>query len=123
MKITRQLRIGFKDEFTPAKLLTVAHYFGISNANACLFCLNWQYDVNGIPFRNQAEMTAPSSNFLFLHFTKEQLTRAEDIARGYGISLLQLAKRAIKDTAESIEDKTFEPYHPKVLAYFRGGNV
>lgn len=121
MNITRQLRIGNRDDFTPAKLQYIADHFKISNANACLFALHWEYGISGKPFGNFQLKGAGMSKTIFLYFSKAQLDHAEETARYYGISLIQLAKRAIKDVAQQIEAETLEDYHPTVRAFFKWG--
>ena len=115
----RQLRFKTSDNYNPANLKRIAEHFKVGNARACMFSIYYVYGLEGhdIP-KNRIEKTNEAHN-LSLYFKPQQLTKAESMASSYGISLLELCKRAILEVSNLIYKGEIEGYEPKVLKFFK----
>ena len=115
----RQLRFKTSDNYNPANLKRIAEHFQVGNARACMFSIFYVYGLEGhaIP-KNRIERTHEAHN-LTLYFKPQQLTKAESMASSYGISLLELCKRAILEVSNLISKGEIEGYEPMVLQFFK----
>lgn len=115
----RQLRFKPNDSYNPSNLKRIAEHFQIGNARACMFALFFIYGLEGheVP-KNIIHKTTEAHN-LSLYFKPHQLTKAEGTAASYGISLLELCKRAILEVSDLIINEKIEPYEPRVLKFFQ----
>lgn len=115
----RQLRFKPSDKYNPANLKRIAEHFKIGNARACMFALYYVYGLEGheVP-KNNIQKTTEAHN-LSLYFKPQQLTKAEALAASYGISLLELCKRAILEVSALIDADRIEGYEPRVLKFFQ----
>jgi|LNAP01.1.fsa_nt_gb hypothetical protein len=115
----RQLRFKPSDNYNPVNLKFIAEHFKVGNARACMFALFYVYGLEGheIP-KNKIEKTTEAHN-LSLFFKPQQLTKAEALAASYGISLLELCKRAILEVANLIRRDEIKGYEPRVLKFFQ----
>ena len=115
----RQLRFKTSDNYNPANLKRIAEHFQVGNARACMFSIFYVYGLEGhdIP-KNRIERTHEAHN-LTLYFKPPQLTKAESMASSYGISLLELCKRAILEVSNLISKGEIEGYEPMVLQFFK----
>jgi hypothetical protein len=115
----RQLRFKPSDNYNPGNLKYVAEHFKVGNARACMFSLFYVYGLEGheIP-KNKIEKTTEAHN-LSLFFKPQQLVKAEALATSYGISLLELCKRAILEVSNLIKQDQIKGYEPRVLKFFQ----
>lgn len=115
----RQLRFKNSDNYNPANLKFIAENFKVGNARACMFALFYVYGLEGhdIP-KNRIEKTTEAHN-ICLYFKPQQLVKAESLATSYGISLLELCKRAILEVFNKLKKDEIKGYEPRVLKFFQ----
>jgi len=112
-------QIHFRDEFNPKKLQFIAQHFQVGNSRACAFCLYYIYDLQSFMVGKISREHSTASKTIFMHFTQGQINKANKKAASYGISFGELCKRAILEVSTLIEKEKMEPYHPKVLEFFK----
>lgn len=115
----RQITFLPSDDYNPAKLQAIAEHFQIGNSRACLFCLHFMYGLEGYSGPKWTAGNPKQVRSVFLHFKPQQLTKAEAMAKGLGINLGELCKRAIYEVSRQLEDGKIDQYHPKVVTFFK----
>ena len=115
----RQISFLTSDDYNPAKLQAIAKHFQIGNSRACLFCLAYIYDLEGYKGPKWTAGEPKTVKSVFLPFRPQQLTKAEAVAKGLGINLGELCKRAIYETSKQMENGKLNPYHPRVIKFFK----
>lgn len=115
----RQISFLSSDDYNPSKLQAIARHFQIGNSRACLFCLYYIYDLEGYQGPKWKADEPKQVKSVFLPFLPQQLTKAEAMAKGLGINLGELCKRAIYETSKQLEYGKLDSYHPKVIEFFK----
>lgn len=115
----RQISFLSSDDYNPAKLQAIAEHFQIGNSRACLFCLYYVYGLEGYHGPKWTVDSPKIVKTIFLPFQPQQLTKAEATAKGLGINLGELCKRAIYEVSKQFECGKLDSYHPRVKEFFK----
>lgn len=98
-------------------LVNIANHYHVSNAKACAFGFYWLYGIHSSYDSNN--WTATKARYIFMSFEDTEDQKIQEILQNLGITFSELVRKVIDSVSNDISQSKVEPYHPKVLAFFK----
>lgn len=119
MTIIKQVNLGKHTDYNSKILKSIAQHFEVSNSKAAYFALYWIHEIEGNKCLEPHKWRAKAVKTVFLEFTDENYELVSALMRIHGVSFPELCKRSFLEVHKQIINNQIEPYHPKVLEFFK----